>query len=268
MAAAPPTISKEQKQLDASIDMTIQRLTDVKNALQAFLFKLENEALTWTSFNDSFALVSSHLTILNKSMKSEKTAPFRSYGLLPLVLCQDLDTELQRATEGRVPTFNHEVVPHHLRTKPEPEVETKEESLTRRIFNTSLEAGNKQMNSFKRFVENILDTVTNIATSMDNHMSDRNMGSLPTHSTMDTQQLMAAMTTGKGLKPLRGPGSGASTPSGHHGSPQPSSSSPTPSMMASSAASSSGGTSTLSNKMTSSVKTNLKAASNHPYSRN
>jgi len=268
MAAPPPTISKEQKQLDASIDMTIQRLTDVKNALQAFLFKLENEALTWTSFNDSFALVSSHLTILNKSLKSDKTAPFRAYGLLPLVLCQDLDTELQRVTEGRVPTFNHEVVPHHLRTKPEPEVETKEEQLTRRIINTSLEVCTKHMGSFKRFIENILDTVTNIAASMDNHMNERQMGALPTHSTLETQQLMAAMTTGKGIKSLRGPGSGASTPSGHQGSPLPSSSSPTPSMMTSSAASSGGGSATLSNKMTSSVKTNLKAASNHPYSRN
>lgn len=258
----PPTITKEQKQLDASVDMTIQRLTDVKNALQAFLFKLENEPLTWTSFNDSFALVSSHLTILNKSLKSDKTAPFRSYGLLPLVLSQDIDAELQRVTEGRVPTFNHEVVPHHLRTKPEPEVENKEETLTRRILNQSLEMGNKQMNAFKRFIENILDTVTNVATTMDNHMSDRHMGTLPSHSTMDTQQLMAAMMTGKGLKPVRGPGSGASTPSGHQGSPLPTSSSPTPSMSAS-------GSATLSNKMTSSVKTNLKAASNHnPYSRN
>jgi len=263
MAAPPQNISKEQKQLEASIDTTIQRLMDVKNALQAFLFKLENEPLTWTSFNDSFALVSSHLTILNKSLKSDKTAPFRSYGLLPLVLCQDLDAELQRVTEGRVPTFNHEVVPHHLRTKPEPEVEAKEDTISRRIFNTALEQGNKHMNSFKRFIEGILDTVTNIATSMDNHMNDRHMGALPTHSTMDTQSLMAAMTTGKGLKPIGGPRSGASTPIGHQGSPLPTSSSPTPSMMTSSAAS------TGSSKMTSSVKTNLKAASNHnPYSRN
>jgi len=264
MSGPPSAISKEQKQLDTSIDITIQRLTDVKNALQAFLFKLENEALTWTSFNDSFALVSSHLTILNKSLKSDKTASFRSFGLLPLVLCQDLDAELQRFTEGRVPTFNHEVVPHHLRTKPEPEVELKEEQLTRRIFNQSLDAGNKQVNTFKRFLDNVLDTVSTVAASMDNH-SDRQMSIPPTHSGNDTQLLMAAMTTGKGLKPVRGPGSGASTPSGHQGSPSlPTSSSPTPTSMSSSG----GGGATLSNKMSSSVKTNLKAASNHnPYSR-
>jgi len=266
MSGPPPVVSKEQKQLEASVDMTIQRLNDVKNSLQTFLFKLENESLTWTSFNDSFALVSSQLTILNKSLKSEKTSPFRSYGLLPLLLCQDLDAELQRVSEGRVPTFNHEVVPHHLRTKPEPEVELKEEQLTRRIFNTTLETGTKQVNGFTRFIKGIDDTVRSIASSMDAHMSDRHVNAQPTHNSNDTQMLLAALSSGKGLK--RGPGSGTSTPIGHQGSPLPSSSSPTPSMMSSSAGSSGAGGS-MGNKMASSVKTNLKAASNHnPYSRN
>ena len=267
MAAPPPTISKEQKQLEASVDLTIQRLNDVKNSLQTFLFKLENESLTWTSFNDSFALVSSQLTILNKSLKNDKMSPLRSYGLLPLVLCQDLDAELQRVTEGRVPTFNHEVVPHHLRTKPEPDVEQKEDLLVRRIFNTTPETGNKQVNSFTRFIKGIDDTVRSVAASMDSHMSERNVGTPPTQNPNDTQMMLAALSSGKGLK--RGPGSGASTPSGHQGSPLPSSSSPTPSMMSSSSGAATATSATMSNKMTSSVKTNLKAASNHnPYSRN
>ena len=37
---------------------------------------------------------------------------------------------LQRQTEGRVPVFSHEVVPDHLRTKPDPEVEEQEKQLT------------------------------------------------------------------------------------------------------------------------------------------
>jgi len=267
MAAPPPTVSKEQKQLDASVDLTIQRLTDVKNSLQTFLFKLENESLTWTSFNDSFALVSSQLTILNKSLKSEKVSPLRSYGLLPLVLCQDLDAELQRVTEGRVPTFNHEVVPHHLRTKPETDVELREKQLTGRIFNTSLETGNKQVNSFTRFIKGIDDTVRSIAASMDAHMSERHMATPPTQNQSDTAIMLAALAIGKGLK--RGPGSGASTPIGHQGSPLPASSSPTPNMMTSSSGPSGAASGSMSNKMSSSVKTNLKAASNHnPYSRN
>jgi hypothetical protein len=37
----------------------------------------------------------------------------------------DRDAELEKLTEGRVQCFNHEVVPDYLRTKPEPEVEDK-----------------------------------------------------------------------------------------------------------------------------------------------
>jgi len=249
MAGPPPVISKEQKQLDVSIDVTIQRLTDVKTALQTFLFKLENEPLGWPDFLDSFALVSSHLTILNKTLKSEKASPFRSHGLLPLFLFQELDTELQRVTEGRVPTFNHEVVPNHLRTRPEPDVEIKENNLTQRVINTNLETGQKQINSFKRFVENILDTITNYSATMDGHTDRERIP--PSYSVNDTRTLMEAVTQGKGFKPIRGPGTD-----------MPTSSSPTPMM------STPGGTA-MTNKMTSSVKTNIKAAVTHsPYMRN
>lgn len=37
---------------------------------------------------------------------------------------------MQRLTEGRVPVFSHEVVPDHLRTKPDPEVEELEKQLS------------------------------------------------------------------------------------------------------------------------------------------
>lgn len=41
-----------------------------------------------------------------------------------------IPSALQRQTEGRVPVFSHEVVPDHLRTKPDPEVEEQEKQLT------------------------------------------------------------------------------------------------------------------------------------------
>lgn len=41
-----------------------------------------------------------------------------------------IQSVLQRQTEGRVPVFSHEVVPDHLRTKPDPEVEEQEKQLT------------------------------------------------------------------------------------------------------------------------------------------
>lgn len=46
-----------------------------------------------------------------------------------LVTHSELVQILQRQTEGRVPVFSHEVVPDHLRTKPDPEVEEQEKQL-------------------------------------------------------------------------------------------------------------------------------------------
>lgn len=43
---------------------------------------------------------------------------------------RSIQSVLQRQTEGRVPVFSHEVVPDHLRTKPDPEVEEQEKQLT------------------------------------------------------------------------------------------------------------------------------------------
>lgn len=37
---------------------------------------------------------------------------------------------LQKITEQRVPVFSHEIVPDHLRTKPDPEVEEQEKHLS------------------------------------------------------------------------------------------------------------------------------------------
>ena len=45
----------------------------------------------------------------------------RRYTTLPLSLSADRDDELARVTEQRVGTFSHDLVPHYLRTKPEPE---------------------------------------------------------------------------------------------------------------------------------------------------
>ncbi|KAG8507618.1 Mediator of RNA polymerase II transcription subunit 8, partial [Galemys pyrenaicus] len=123
---------REEKQLEASLDALLNQVGDLKNSLGSFIYKLENEydRLTWPSVLDSFALLSGQLNTLNKVLKHEKTPLFRNQVIIPLVLSPDRDEDLMRQTEGRVPVFSHEVVPDHLRTKPDPEVEEQEKQLT------------------------------------------------------------------------------------------------------------------------------------------
>uniref|UniRef100_A0A2K5MPU7 Mediator of RNA polymerase II transcription subunit 8 n=1 Tax=Cercocebus atys TaxID=9531 RepID=A0A2K5MPU7_CERAT len=116
-------VQREEKQLEASLDALLSQVADLKNSLGSFICKLENEygRLTWPSVLDSFALLSGQLNTLNKVLKHEKTPLFRNQVIIPLVLSPDRDEDLMRQTEGRVPVFSHEVVPDHLRTKPDPE---------------------------------------------------------------------------------------------------------------------------------------------------
>ncbi len=104
---------------------------------------------------DNFALLSGQLNTINKVLKNEKTPSYRSQVIIPLLLSPDRDEELvvsgfteslclwqrnwlfkmlllllQKITEQRVPVFSHEIVPDHLRTKPDPEVEEQEKHLS------------------------------------------------------------------------------------------------------------------------------------------
>ena len=116
---------------------------------------------------DNFALLSGQLNTINKLLRNEKTPSFRNQVIIPLLLSPDRDEELavsiyiveegghllfpslatvflhkgqftrailcchlQKLTEQRVPVFSHEIVPDHLRTKPDPEVEEQEKQLS------------------------------------------------------------------------------------------------------------------------------------------
>uniref|UniRef100_A0A673JGV1 Mediator of RNA polymerase II transcription subunit 8 n=1 Tax=Sinocyclocheilus rhinocerous TaxID=307959 RepID=A0A673JGV1_9TELE len=123
---------REEKQLEASLESLLARVAHLKGSLQSFILKLENEhdRLTWPSVLDNFALLSGQLNTINKVLKNEKTPSYRSQVIIPLLLSPDRDEELVKLTEQRVPVFSHEIVPDHLRTKPDPEVEEQEKHLS------------------------------------------------------------------------------------------------------------------------------------------
>ncbi len=62
---------------------------------------------------------------LLKFVKNERNPKLKSYVCLPLALAPDRDEDLLRLTDGRVAAFSHDLVPDYLRTKPDPEVESK-----------------------------------------------------------------------------------------------------------------------------------------------
>ncbi|XP_041863195.1 mediator of RNA polymerase II transcription subunit 8 isoform X2 [Melanotaenia boesemani] len=205
---------REEKQLEVSVDSLISRVALVKDALQIFIRKLENdyERLTWPSVLDNFALCTSQLNAINKLLKSEKTASFRSQVIIPLLLSPDRDEDLAKLTEQRVPVFSHEIVPDHLRTKPDPEVEEQEKQLSAEAARMGPEVAQKQIQALNKMCSNLLEKLNNPREDRDAENAVRQ--NKPSFNPADTNALVSAVAFGKGLSKCRPPGPVAS---GHPG---------------------------------------------------
>ncbi|XP_027979063.1 mediator of RNA polymerase II transcription subunit 8 isoform X8 [Eumetopias jubatus] len=178
-----------------------------------------------------------------------------------------------RQTEGRVPVFSHEVVPDHLRTKPDPEVEEQEKQLTTDAARIGADAAQKQIQSLNKMCSNLLEKISK------EERESESGGLRPNKQTFnpaDTNALVAAVAFGKGLSNWRpsgssGPGQpgqpGAGTIlAGASGLQQvqmagaPSQQQPLLSGVQMAQTGQTG-------KMPSGIKTNIKSASMHPYQR-
>ncbi len=63
---------REQKMLESSMENLSNRLTDVRNSLTSLIAKVENDPnLNWSSFLDSFAMISGQLNSLMRNIKAD-----------------------------------------------------------------------------------------------------------------------------------------------------------------------------------------------------
>jgi mediator of RNA polymerase II transcription subunit 8 len=193
-------MDREEKQLDATVDSLILRVQDLKNALNSFICRIvaEDQSLSWAQFIDSFALFSGQINNLMKIVKNDKTPALRNRIVLPLLLSPDIDEELAKLTEGRVQSFNHDMVPDYLRTKPEPEIEAKENAIQLRVQSISADQAQKQITTANKIVNNMTDLVKNNREEWETESGRANQ--TQTSSMADTTSLIAAINYGKGLK--------------------------------------------------------------------
>ncbi|XP_055497485.1 mediator of RNA polymerase II transcription subunit 8 isoform X3 [Leucoraja erinacea] len=270
-----PAHPQEEKQLESSVDAIISRVADLKNSLAAFILKLENEfdRMNWPSVLDNFALVSGQLNTLNKLLRNDKTPILRNQVIIPLLLSPDRDDELMKLTEGRVPVFSHEVVPDHLRTKPDPEVEEQEKQLSAEAARLAPDVAQKYVQSMNKMCSNLLDKLNNTREERESESGALRQNK-QTFNPADTNALVAAIGFGKGLsklirQPQGGPvPSGQSVPGGGlQGGPSLSQvtiqGGPSQQGLPGQVPSQQG----QPGKMPSTIKTNIKSASMHPYQR-
>jgi len=253
------TQTKEEKQLDTSLDELIQRVRELKQSIASFIYKLENDYqnISWPSLMESFGVLSSGLSTTKRLLKMEKMPLLRNYVLFPILLAPDRDPHLEKLTEGRVMAFNHEVVPDYLRTKPEPEVEEKLTLLGVKASSITPEMTQKQLTMLNKITSNLLDVINAANEVGDKDASQRN--SMPQTSVpQETHMLISAITKGTKLRraepQLQMGGSQMQTISAGQTQPQPVAQKPQ--MQGSGIG-----------RMPS-IKTNVKAAAaSHPYAR-
>ncbi|KAG8437065.1 hypothetical protein GDO86_007948 [Hymenochirus boettgeri] len=241
-------MQREEKQLEACLDALISQVCDIKNSLVGFIHKLENEydRLTWPSVLDSFALLSGQLNTLNKVLKNEKTPLLRNQVIIPLLLSPD-------------------------RTKPDPEVEELEKQLSAEAARLTPEAAQKQVQSMNKMCSSLLEKIIK-------EERESEIGSLrqnkQTYNPTDTNALVAAVAFGKGLSNRRPPGPGGPMVPGQAGTggilqnasglQQVPMQLPTNQQHIAGVSMAQG---SQPGKIPSSIKTNIKSASMHPYQR-
>lgn len=87
----------DEMKLDQSLDTMIQRVNEMKDSINKFLWKLdhEHETLSWPSVLDNFALLSSQISTFQKVIGSDKTVPLRNYVFVPSQLNPARDEHME-----------------------------------------------------------------------------------------------------------------------------------------------------------------------------
>lgn len=186
---------------------------------------------------------------MSKQLALEYTPPISRFTVLPLHLSPDVDEHLAQVTEGRLPVFSAEVVPDYLRTKPDPAMESRMNLHEAKANALTNETAAKQVAQFTKIVSHVYDLISKARDEWEIESMNRN-AQMPTFSQNDTQTLVKAVGMGTNLKVMGGP-VGMMIPGPRMPGPvQMSSVSPNIPQMG---------------KLPSSIKTNIKSASLHPY---
>ncbi|CAL8112711.1 unnamed protein product [Orchesella dallaii] len=196
--------TREEKQLEFALDLMLQRVNEMKASLSSLIMKLEHDHqnVNFPVFLDSFSVISGQMNTLMRLLRSDKVPLLKALTVLPLSLNPEHDQALLTMTEGRLNCFNHEVVPDYLRTKPVPDVENKHVAVEMRASQANQDIINKQAAQLTKMANHAIELIT---TARDDWEASERGGIPATFSNNDTQELVAALHTGKAFKALPGP---------------------------------------------------------------
>lgn len=215
-------MDREEKALEQTLDVLINKLNDSKTAIGTLIARLEDDGatmdpVTWNNALDSYAVISSHINQVLRNLKQDPNSlpNLRNRVVFPVFLNPERDEELIQMTEGRVQAVNHDMVPNYLRTCPEPEIEAKEQHILMRASNMSIDQGTKAVATANTIVDKMSDLVKRWKDDWESETGSGRINPLPTTRKEDTTMIISAICNGTGLRPdskLIGPGPLAPAP--------------------------------------------------------
>lgn len=188
---------QEEKIIETSLENLIGRISDIRLSIQNFLLKLEHENLTWPQVLDNFALLSGQINTLGKLLKNDRMPVLRNLCILPQLVSQERDEELEALTENRISYFTHEVVPDALRTKYEPDVEKEAQELAIKADSIEAEEAQRQVSQLNETIASLLELIQSRG-EWETESSVQKTSLLP--SANDTNILIDAISQGAGLR--------------------------------------------------------------------
>ncbi|OQV25281.1 putative Mediator of RNA polymerase II transcription subunit 8 [Hypsibius exemplaris] len=187
---------------DPGIELLLSSISNIKANISALLQYIETQpdSLSWPAILDRFNVIMSQIVVLSSQMKNDRLPDLRKLTVVPFLVSPDPDSTVERITEGRMATVNHENVPNYLRTKLDPEVENRFEAAYLRIPlpNTpaeTLQKQDKQIQNLNKVVNTLIEQFQTAQNDWDSKTAKAKLP--PTSDPNDTILLLAAVTAGK-----------------------------------------------------------------------